>query len=44
MGEVTELCPLPRALSTGWWSANYIHPTPEQAPGDEGLGATEPLS
>lgn len=39
VGEVTELCPLPRAVGMGW-----AEPTPEQAPWDEGLGAMERLS
>ena len=30
MGEVTELCALPRAVGTGWWSASWMQQSPPQ--------------
>lgn len=29
-GEVTELCPLPRAVGMGWWSASWMQQSPPQ--------------
>ena len=31
MGEVTELCPLPRAMDMRWWSASWTQQSPPQS-------------
>lgn len=43
MGEVTELCPLPRAVGKGCWSVSWTQESPPQRGllGMRGWGATE---
>ena len=45
VGEVTELCPLPRAVGMGWWSASWMQQSPPQNRllGTRGRGYTAPL-